>query len=103
MSELLLTKTSAVGRTELLIDCESEDKLFGAAKELSIRVSDGSDDIAHALNRIDLGHLRGRAIIELGGTHLVQDILKKLDRIEDILDRDVIGYALFGTLYEDLN
>lgn len=73
-------------------------------KELDLRVNERRQDTLLALcvlfpNGID----RGDPMSEAKGEHeTVAMICDRLNAIDDVVERNRIGYSLFGTLYEDI-
>lgn len=81
------------------------DKVGDAVKEFSIRAIDGSDSTAAGFTAIGLNADEMAAKFGQGGEtakKAFNDTLKALSSIEDPLEKDAAGVALFGTMWEDL-
>jgi len=81
------------------------DKVGDAVKEFSIRAIDGSDSTAAGFTAIGLNADEMAAKFGQGGEtakKAFSDTLKALSSIEDPLEKDAAGVALFGTMWEDL-
>lgn len=83
----------------------SVDKIGDAIKEMGIRVKDESKSTMEAFG--DLGfnaeELTGQfAKGGEAGQEAFQKVMKKLSEIEDPVERNRIGVALFGSMFEDL-
>ena len=82
----------------------SFDILLDGIKEFNIRMKEGSDETIQAID--DLG-LKGEDIIELyskGGESAEiasEQVQEALAAIEDPIERNRIGVALYGTMWED--
>lgn len=81
------------------------DKVGDAVKEFSIRAIDGSDSTAAGFTAIGLNAEEMAAKFGQGGEtakKAFNDTLKALSSLEDPLEKDAAGVALFGTMWEDL-
>ena len=81
------------------------DKVGDAVKEFSIRAIDGSDSTDAGFTAIGLNADEMAAKFGQGGEtakKAFSDTLKALSSIEDPLEKDAAGVALFGTMWEDL-
>lgn len=81
------------------------DKVGDAVKEFSIRAIDGSDSTAEGFTKIGLNADDMAAKFGKGGETAKKafgETLKALSSIEDPLEKDAAGVALFGTMWEDL-
>lgn len=81
------------------------DKVGDAVKEFSIRAIDGSDSTVAGFTAIGLNAEEMAAKFGQGGEtakKAFNDTLKALSSIEDPLEKDAAGVALFGTMWEDL-
>lgn len=81
------------------------DKVGDAVKEFSIRAIDGSDSTAAGFTAIGLNADEMAAKFGKGGEtakKAFNDTLKALSSVEDPLEKDAAGVALFGTMWEDL-
>lgn len=81
------------------------DKVGDAIKEFSIRAIDGSDSTAEGFKAIGLNAAEMSAEFGKGGESAKKafsETVKALSSIEDPLERDAAGVALFGTMWEDL-
>ena len=81
------------------------DKIGDAVKELGIRVRENSDESRDALSRLMLNADEVAGAFARGGddaANAFQDILAGLRSLEDPLEQNRIGVALFGTMWEDL-
>lgn len=81
------------------------DKVGDAIKEFSIRAIDGSDSTAEGFKAIGLNAAEMAAEFGKGGESAKKafsDTVKALSSIEDPLEKDAAGVALFGTMWEDL-
>lgn len=81
------------------------DKIGDAVKELGIRVKEGSAESAQALNDLGLGSAYIQDQFAKGGESAqlaFQSIIDAIGRVEDPLEQNRIGVALFGTMWEDL-
>lgn len=81
------------------------DKVGDAIKEFSIRAIDGSDSTAEGFKAIGLNAAEMSAEFGKGGESAKKafsETVKALSSVEDPLERDAAGVALFGTMWEDL-
>lgn len=81
------------------------DKIGDAVKEFSIRMVDGSDTTANALNDLGLNTDEVVAKFAKGGESaksVFQEVITKLEEIPDKVKQNEIGVGLFGTMWEDL-
>lgn len=81
------------------------DKIGDAVKEFSIRVIDGSDTTKAGFEGIGLSADEMAAKFGEGGDaarEAFQQTVQALASVEDPLERDAAGVALFGTMWEDL-
>lgn len=81
------------------------DKVGDAIKEFSIRAIDGSDSTAEGFKSIGLNAAEMAAEFGKGGESAKKafsETVKALSSIEDPLEKDAAGVALFGTMWEDL-
>lgn len=81
------------------------DKVGDAVKEFSIRAIDGSKTTTEAYAALGLNADHMMAQMAAGGDKAsagFQDVLKRLMEMEDQVERDAVGVALFGTQWEDL-
>lgn len=83
----------------------SIDKIGDAVKEFNIRAKDGSDASADAFKSLGLNADRMSAAFAAGGETAEAaffDTVEALNAIEDPMEKNRIGVALFGTQFEDL-
>ena len=83
----------------------SVDKLGDAMKEFGIRVKDGSKATHQALDAIGLDWEAVETAFSRGGEDAREElywITSLLFEMEDPLERNAAGVALFGTMWEDL-
>lgn len=81
------------------------DKVGDAVKEFSIRAIDGSDSTKQGFEACGLSADKMAAEFGKGGESAKKafsETVKALSSIEDPLERDAAGVALFGTMWEDL-
>lgn len=81
------------------------DKVGDAVKEFSIRAIDGSDSTKQGFEACGLSADKMAAEFGKGGgsaKKAFSETVKALSSIEDPLERDAAGVALFGTMWEDL-
>lgn len=81
------------------------DKVGDAIKEFSIRSIDGSDTTIEAFKDLGYNAETMMATFATGGEAANQaffDVLNTLMDVDDSVQRDAIGVALFGTMWEDL-
>lgn len=81
------------------------DKVGDAIKEFSIHAIDGSDSTAEGFKAIGLNAAEMSAEFGKGGESAKKafsETVKALSSVEDPLERDAAGVALFGTMWEDL-
>ena len=83
----------------------SIDKVADAVKEFNIRAKDGSDSSAEAFKGLGLNSDKMFAAFAAGGETAQAaffDTVEALNKLEDPLERNEIGVALFGSQFEDL-
>lgn len=81
------------------------DKVGDAVKEFNLRAADGSDSTKAAYDAIGLSATDMGAAIAAGGdqaTGAYQATIAGLAAMEDPVQRNIAGVALFGTQWEDL-
>ena len=81
------------------------DKVGDAVKEFSIRSIDGSKGTVNAYKELGLNADKMMATFANGGPaaeKAFQQVVGKLVNVKDEVERDAIGVALFGTMWEDL-
>lgn len=81
------------------------DKVGDAVKEFSIRSIDGSKGTINAYKDLGLNADKMMATFAKGGPEAekaFQQVTTKLIGVKDQVERDAIGVALFGTMWEDL-
>lgn len=81
------------------------DKVGDAVKEFSIRAIDGSDSTKGAYEKLGLSADKMMQIFAKGGSEAnksFDEVLNKLMDMDDAVERDAVGVALFGTMWEDL-
>ena len=81
------------------------DKVGDAIKEFSIRAIDGSDTTVEAFTSLGYNAEELMATFAAGGegaNDAFFDVLDTLMAIDDQVERDALGVALFGTQWEDL-
>ncbi len=81
------------------------DKIGDAVKEMSIRVMDGSDTTNQGFESIGLNADEMSAKFAKGGESAKEafnQTISALAKMEDPLEQDAAGVALFGTMWEDL-
>ncbi|MFA6168304.1 MAG: phage tail tape measure protein [Gemmatimonadaceae bacterium] len=81
------------------------DKAADAFKEFTIRIGDGSTTTNDALETIGISYETLRAGFADGSITTVdamQMVIEKINEIEDPIQRNIVGVALFGTQWEDL-
>lgn len=81
------------------------DKVGDAIKEFSIRAIDGSDSTVDAFNSLGYNAEELMATFAGGGegaNDAFFDVLDTLMEVDDQVQRDALGVALFGTQWEDL-
>lgn len=81
------------------------DKIGDAVKELSIRVIDGSETTKEGFETLGLNADEMSAKFAAGGNsakEAFKQTVQALASIEDPLEQDAAGVALFGTMWEDL-
>lgn len=81
------------------------DKAGDAIKEFGIRVREGADETKEALKDLGLNANEVISAINEGGpaaAAAMQLIVTALNSIEDPVERNRIGVALFGSMWEDL-
>lgn len=83
----------------------SIDKVADAVKEFNIRAKDGSDSSRDAFNSLGLNADQMFAAFAAGGDTAQAaffDTVEALNGLDDPLERNQIGVALFGSQFEDL-
>lgn len=83
----------------------SLDKVSNAIKEFSIHSIDGSKGTKAAFKALGLNANDMMETFAAGGDHAeasFRTVLKRLMAMEDQVERDAVGVALFGTMWEDL-
>lgn len=81
------------------------DKVGDAIKEFSIRAIDGSDTTVEAFTSLGYNAEELMATFAAGGegaNDAFFDVLDTLMAVDDQVERDALGVALFGTMWEDL-
>jgi len=81
------------------------DKAADAFKEFGLRVADGSDSSAQALEGLGFNVEELWADMSAGKTtsaDVFSEVVKRLGEVEDPVLRNQLGVALLGTQYEDL-
>lgn len=81
------------------------DKVGDAIKEFSIRAIDGSDSTVEAFTSLGYNAEEIMATFAAGGEGANEaffDVLDTLMSVDDQVQRDALGVALFGTMWEDL-
>lgn len=81
------------------------DKVGDAIKEFSIRAIDGSDTTINAYEALGYNADETMAIFAKGGdvaNAAFFNVLDSLLAVKDQVERDALGVALFGTMWEDL-
>ena len=81
------------------------DKVGDAIKEFSIRAIDGSDSTVEAFASLGYNAEEIMATFAAGGEGANKaffDVINTLMAVEDQVERDALGVALFGTMWEDL-
>lgn len=81
------------------------DKVGDAVKEFSIRSIDGSKGTMEAYTALGLNAEETMATFAKGGEDAekaFKDVTKRLISLDDQVERDALGVALFGTQWEDL-
>ena len=81
------------------------DKVGDAIKEFSIRAIDGSDSTVEAFASLGYNAEELMATFAAGGegaNDAFFDVLDTLMAVDDQVERDALGVALFGTMWEDL-
>ena len=74
-------------------------------KEFSLRVIDGSESTAEAFQSLNLNAEETSAAFGKGGeaaNEMADTVIDRLNAIEDPVERNRLGLALFGTQWEDL-
>lgn len=83
----------------------SIDKVGDAVKEFNIRAKDGSKSTTDAFNQLGLDADKTGQAFAAGGDSAQQafaEVVSALNDVQDPLQRNQIGVALFGTQFEDL-
>lgn len=83
----------------------SIDKLGDAVKEFNIRSKDGTDASIKAMEELGLNAKKTLDKFAIGGDSAKEafdDIITGIQGIDDRIEQDAIGVALFGTMWEDL-
>lgn len=81
------------------------DKVGDAIKEFSIRAIDGSDTTVEAFTSLGYNAEELMATFAAGGEGANKaffDVINTLMAVDDQVERDALGVALFGTMWEDL-
>ena len=81
------------------------DKVGDAIKEFSIRAIDGSDSTVEAFTSLGYNAENIMAPFAAGGEGANKaffDVINTLMAVDDQVERDALGVALFGTMWEDL-
>lgn len=81
------------------------DKVGDAIKEFSIRAIDGSDSTVEAFTSLGYNAEDIMATFAAGGEGANKaffDVINTLMDVDDQVERDALGVALFGTMWEDL-
>ena len=81
------------------------DKVGDAIKEFSIRAIDGSDNTVEAFASLGYNAENIMATFAAGGEGANKaffDVINTLMAVDDQVERDALGVALFGTMWEDL-
>lgn len=81
------------------------DKVGDAIKEFSIRAIDGSDSTVEAFTSLGYNAEDIMATFAAGGEGANKaffDVINTLMAVDDQVERDALGVALFGTMWEDL-
>lgn len=81
------------------------DKVGDAIKEFSIRAIDGSDSTVEAFTSLGYNAEEIMATFAAGGEGANKaffDVINTLMAVDDQVERDALGVALFGTMWEDL-
>ena len=81
------------------------DKVGDAVKEFSIRSIDGSDSTVNAFTALGYNANQMMETFAAGGdgaNSAFYDVLGTLMKMDDQVERDAVGVALFGTMWEDL-
>lgn len=81
------------------------DKVGDAIKEFSIRAIDGSDSTVEAFTSLGYNAENIMATFAAGGERANKaffDVINTLMAVDDQVERDALGVALFGTMWEDL-
>ena len=81
------------------------DKIGDAIKEFSIRAIDGSESTMLAFKKLGFSYEETATKLASGGEdarQAFQEVVDALISMEDPLQRDAAGVALFGTMWEDL-
>lgn len=81
------------------------DKVGDAIKEFSIRAIDGSDSTVEAFTSLGYNAENIMATFAAGGEGANKaffDVINTLMAVDDQVERDALGVALFGTQWEDL-
>lgn len=81
------------------------DKIGDAVKEFSIRVVDGSDTTKHAFETLGYDFEDTMEIFAQGGEDAREvffEMVTQLSRMDDEVQKNLVGTELFGTMWEDL-
>lgn len=81
------------------------DKVGDAIKEFSIRAIDGSDTTVEAFTSLGYNAEEIMATFAAGGEEANSaffDVINTLMKVDNQVNRDALGVALFGTMWEDL-
>lgn len=82
------------------------DKVADAVKEFGIRIVDNSTTTKTALESIGINYdklTQGFADGSITQIGAMQQVISKINEIEDPIQRNTVGVALFGTQWEDLS
>lgn len=82
------------------------DKIGDAVKEFNIRLTDGSSGSAEALKTLGLNADEVATIMTNGGEKAKETytgIIEKITNMTDKQEQNLVGTALFGTMWEDLS
>lgn len=82
------------------------DKIGDAVKEFNIRLTDGSTGSAEALKTLGLNADEVATIMTNGGEKAKETytgIIEKITNMTDKQEQNLVGTALFGTMWEDLS
>lgn len=83
----------------------SIDKIGDAVKEMNIRMKDGNEETGEALANLGLNADKTRKAFAEGGDagrEAFEEVMQALIKIEDPMEKNRAGVAIFGTQFEDL-